>query len=77
MLILKTFIDTAFHCIISNFEKKNGSIVNKRLFLHKFSVDSFFHERLSCVKKNQPKGNLIELSTFLKYGFTKVKKAQS
>ena len=37
-----------FHCIISNFEKKNCSIVNKRLFLQKFSVVSFFHK--SCVK---------------------------
>ena len=77
MLILKTFIDDGISLHNFEFRKKNGSIVNKRFFLHKFSVDSFFHERLSCVKKNQPKGNSIELSTFLKYGFTKVKKAPS
>ena len=28
---------TSFHCVISNFEKKNCSIVNKRLSLLKFS----------------------------------------
>ena len=47
---------TPFHCLISNFEKKNCSIEQKTFF---------------------PEGNLIELSTFLKYGLTEVLKATS
>ena len=37
---LKTFF--TLHCIISNLEKKNCSIVKKRLFLLKFLVVRFF-----------------------------------
>ena len=53
MLILKNFIDDTIPS--RNFElqnkQKKGSIVNKRLFLPKFSEFKFPHERLSCVKK--------------------------
>ena len=68
MLILKTLLMMAFHCIILNFEK-NCPIANKRLFLQKFS-------KFSQKSEFQLKSNSIELSMFLKYGLTKVKKAQ-
>ena len=44
------FVKTPLHCIISNFEEKKCSIVNRRLFPEVFRVVSFFHERVSCVK---------------------------
>ena len=40
------------------------------------TVVSFFTKGW-VVQKMEPKGNSIELSTFLKYGLTKVKKAPS
>ena len=62
--------------IISNFENKNCSIVDKRLSLLKFSVVRFFTKGW-VVQKMEPKGNSIKLSMFLKYGLTGEKKAQS
>ena len=41
---------TPFHRAISNFEKKYYAVVNKRIFLPKFSVIKFFHESVSYVK---------------------------
>ena len=51
MLIWKAvFIDDAIHCVISNFDKKKCSIV--KTFSPEFlRFVSFFHERVSCVKK--------------------------
>ena len=62
-----------FHSVISNFEKKQCSIVNKRLSPEVFRVESFSRKGELCKKRI----NSIELSTFLKYGLTEVKKAPS
>ena len=43
------FVMMPFHWIISNF-KKNCSIVEKRLFLPKFSQFKLSNESVSCVK---------------------------
>ena len=61
----KNLIDDGIPLRNFEFRKKYCSTVNKRLFLQKFSRNS----------ELQLKGNSIELSTFLKYGLTKVKKA--
>ena len=68
------FIDDATPLCNFEFWKKKSSIVNKRLFLPCFHSWKFFHE---LCKKWNLKGNSIELSTFLKYGLTEVKKAPS
>ena len=57
----------SFHCVISNFEKK------KTFSPEVFKVESFFMKRVSCIKM-EPKGNLVELRMFVKYGLTKLKK---
>ena len=61
--------------LISNFEK-NCSIATKDFFSRGFHSCKLFHERVSCAKL-EPKGNLIELSMFLQYGLTEVKKAST
>ena len=63
---------TPLHCIISNFEKKNVLLFTKDFFSQSFHSCKFF---LKLCKKCNLKGNLIELSMFLKHGLTKVKKA--
>ena len=63
---------TPFHGVISNFEKNYCSIINKIIFLPKFWQLQVFSWKGEL---REPKGNLIELSTFLKYGLTEVKKA--
>ena len=62
MLILKTFIDDGIP--LRNFVLRNKIVLllTKGFFSNVFTVVSFFHERLSCVKKMQPAGNSIELS---------------
>ena len=55
--------------------RKKSFIVNKRLFLSKFSRWYVFSRKGELCKKKEPKSNLIKLSTFLKYGLTKVKKS--
>ena len=72
----KSFIDDDIPLRNFEFRKKNCSIVNKILFLPKFSVVSFFTKGW-IVQKMEPKGNSIELRKFLKYGLTEVKKAPS
>ena len=42
---------TAFHCVISNFEKKNVLLLTKDFFSRSFHSYKGFHERVSCVKK--------------------------
>ena len=49
MLIKKPLLMTPFHCIISNFEKKNVPLLAKD-FLPKFSELKVFHASVSCVK---------------------------
>ena len=68
---------TPLHCVISNFEEKKSCIVNKRLFLPKFSQLQVFVKNVVLCKKWKLKGNSIELSVFLKYGLTEVTKALS
>ena len=47
----KKLIDEGIPLHNFEFQKNNCSIVNKRFFsLEVFTVVSFFHERLSCVK---------------------------
>ena len=41
----------AFYCVISNFEKKNRSIVNKIFFLQKFSQLKAFSRKSELSKK--------------------------
>ena len=65
---------TPLHCVISNFEKKFVLLLTKDFFSRSFHSCKFFHE---LCKKWNLKGNSIELSTFLKYGLTEVKKAPS
>ena len=65
---------TPLHCVISNFEKKIVLLLTKDFFSRSFHSCKFFHE---LCKKWNLKGNSIELSTFLKYGLTEVKKAPS
>ena len=51
MLVLKSFIDEGIPLHNFEFRKNNCSIANKRFFLLEvFTVVSFFHGRLSCVK---------------------------
>ena len=64
----KNLIDDGIPLHNFEFRKKNCCIVNKRLFLQKFS-------KFSRKGELQLKGNLIKLSKFLKCGLTKVKKA--
>ena len=64
----KNLIDDGIPLRNFEFRKKYCSIVNKRLFLQKFS-------KFSRNSELQLKGNSIELSKFLNYGLTKVKKA--
>ena len=66
--IFKNLIDDAIPLCNFEFGKKNCSTVNKRHFLQKFS-------KFSQKSELQLKCNSIELSTFLKYGLTNVKKA--
>ena len=61
------------HCVISNSEKKI-LLLTKEFFSQSFHSGKFFHK---LCKKWNLKGNLIELSQFLKYGLTKVKGAPS
>ena len=64
---------TPFHCIISNFKNKNCSVVNKRLFLLKFSQLQAFSQKGELCKMEH-KGNSIELSVF-KIWFNQSEKA--
>ena len=65
---------TPFQCVISNFEKK-VSLLTKDFFSQSFHGGTFFSWKGQLCKKKEPKSNLIKLSTFLKYGLTKVKKS--
>ena len=65
---------TPLYCVISNFEKKIVLLLTKDFFSRSFQSCKFFHE---LCKKWNLKGNSIELSTFLKYYLTEVKKAPS
>ena len=58
---------TPFQCIISNFEKKKNSIVNKSFSPEVFTVVSFLTKGW-VVQKMEPK------STFSKYDLTEAKK---
>ena len=67
-----------WHHSIASFRisTKNVPLLTKEFFSWNFQSCKIFHERVSCVKKKL-KGNSIELSIFLKYGLTEVKKAPS
>ena len=66
---------TPLHCVISNFEKKKKVLLlTKDFFSRSFHSCKFLHE---LCKKWNLKGHSIELSTFLDYGLTEVKKALS
>ena len=65
-----------FHCIISNFKKNFALSLTKDCFSQSFHSFMFFAKGW-VVQKMEPKGNSIELSTFLKYDLTQVKKATS
>ena len=62
---------TPLHWVISNFEKKIVLLLTKDFFSQSFHSCKFFHK---LYKKWNLKGNSIELSLFLKYGLTEVKK---
>ena len=67
----KNLIDDGIPLHNFEFRKKIALLLTKD-FLQKFSM---FSQKSELCKKMQPKGNSIELSTILNYGFTKVKKA--
>ena len=74
---LLLFIDGATPLHNCEFRKTKVLLLTKNFFSRSFQSCKFFHERVSCVKNGTYKGNSIELSTFLKYGLTKLKKAPS
>ena len=76
MLILKTFTDDTIPVRNFEFQKKNILSLTKDFFSQSFHSCKLFHKRVSCAKM-EPKGNSIQLSTFLKYGLTEMKKASS
>ena len=55
---------------------KNVPLLTKTFSPEVFRVVNFF-TKMWVVWKMEPKGNLIELSMFLKYGLTEVEKAPS
>ena len=60
---------TAFHCIVSNFEKKIVLLLAKGFFSRSFHSCKFFSRKTELCNKMQPKGNLIELSLVFKIWF--------
>ena len=76
MLIYRTLVNDAIPLHNFKFQKKIALSLTKDCFSQSFHSFMFFTKGW-VVQKMEPKGNSIELSTFLKYDLTEVEKAPS